>query len=340
MTDERNANSRDEDVRLLERQVVRLEGLLRIHRWALIGALTLVAVMVVLLFVAKAPPVARAILIDGKPVVLVRNEKAAAAVRQRLLAGAASKGGRVTFRESWEDATRPTEGERVLSVNEAVQVLKDKVTVLAEAFAIEQGGVRLAVVPTREMAQTVLDRLKAKYASPSDAVVRMTRLNPAPTVRACAAAPSGIVTDEEEAISQLTAARRPQTYLVVAGDYPDRIAAAHRMSLEDFWRLNAGLKGKTLHPGQPVQVYGREGGLTVVTIKETVTTMAMPAGQRKQPTETLPRGQTRVAEAGRPGSKRVRWEVTMNNDREVARRPLGEEIIIEPKPQLLLAGTK
>jgi LysM repeat protein len=340
MSEEHPSDVRGENVRLLERRLQRLQGLVRLYRWCLTVALALSGVLTILLFFAKAPPLGRTILINGKPLVMVRNEQAAAAVRQRLLEAGGGAKGRATFRESWEDATNPTGGERVLSVNEAVQALKDKVTVLHEAVAIEIAGQQLVVVSSREMAQNVLDRLKAKYASPSDAVVRHKGFSPEPTIRPCTVPPSRIVTDEAEAAARLTSARRQRTYVVQAGDYPERIASSHGMELSELWDLNPGLKGRTLHRGQQVQVLGRRVGLTVVTIKETVTTVTIPPGTRRQPTATLPRGEQRVTAAGRPGRKHVRWTVTMNNEREVSRRPLGEEIIVEPTPQLILIGTK
>jgi len=340
MSDEFPSDIQGEDPRQLERRVVRLQGLLRIYRWCLGATLLLVGLLTILLFYAKVPPLGRAIVIDGKPLAMVRNEQAAVAVRQRLLAPAGGADGRATFRESWEDATRPTNGERILSINEAIRLLRGKVTVVKEAFAIEASGNQLVVVPTREMAQAVLDRLKAKYASPSDAVVRMTKLSPAPTIRPCTELPPKIVSDESEAVNRLTNARSRRTYAIRAGDYPERIASSHGMSLDEFWDLNPGLKGQTLHPGQQVQVFGRQGGLTVVTIKETVTTVTTPPPFAKEKTVALPRGQKKVLDPGRPGRKRVRWEITMNNEREVSRRPLGEEIVVEPRPQRVLIGTK
>ena len=168
----------------------------------------------------------------------------------------------------------------------------------------------------------------------------MTKLRPAPMIRPCAVLPQRIISDPELAVRALLNARREDTYRVQAGDYPERIAAAHEMSLDELWQLNPDLRGKGLHPDQEVKVLTSHGGLTVVTVKETVSTEEMPPPIAKQPTVTLPQGQKKIADPGKPGRKRVRWEVTMNNDREVSRRALSEEIIVEPAPQLVLIGTK
>jgi hypothetical protein len=339
MTDQPPVDNQSEEFRLLERRVRRLQSLLTIYRWSLGGAVGVVAILVGLLLFAKAPALGRAILINGKQMVLVRNEKAASAVRQRLLVAAGGGDGGSTFREKWEDTTRPVDGEPVLSVNDAVSALAGKVTVLKEAVAIEEGGQRLVVVPTREMALSVLDQLKARYRSPSDAVVHVTKLRPTPVVRLCAVPPAEIMTDPQRAIECLLNARSVDVYQARSGDYPERIASAHDMTLEELWSLNPGLRGQVLHPGQQMKVYVRHGGLMVVTVKETVSWIALPPPVVVQSTPTLPKGTKKVQDPGKPGRKLVRFEVTMNNDREVLRRPLKEEIVIPPRPQTVLVGS-
>ncbi len=314
--------------------------MLQIYRWALALALLLNGVLLMLLFFAKIPQQGRAIYINGEQAAIVRNEQAAAAVRKRLLAQAAGATAGVTFRERWEEATIPTKGEPVLSVAEAVQKLKNKVTVLQEAYVIEANEQKLVIVPTREMAQAVLDRVKSRYAAPSDAVVRLTKLVPMPKIRPCSVPPEHIVRDEQKAVEAIQRARREAVYIVQPGDYPEQIASKHQMSMEEFWRLNPHLRGKALRAGQQAKVLQASGGLKVVTIKEMATIESISPPVQKQFSGELPKGAQKVVQPGRAGYKRVRWEITMYDDREVARRRLGEEIVQAPHPQIVLIGTK
>ena len=80
------------------------------------------------------------------------------------------------------------------------------------------------------------------------------------------------------------------------------------------------------------------GGLTVVTVKETISTQVIPPPSSQEKSAALPRGQKRVVQPGKAGARRVRWEVTMHNDREVARRPLSAEITLEPQARKALIG--
>lgn len=326
--------------RQLERRLNSLQHMLTIYRLSLGVAVLVIITLAALLLFAKVPRFGRAIIIDGKVLAMVRNDKAAAAVRERLLAqpaGAAT--GAAAFREKWEDAPRAAEGADILSVNQAVALLRPRVTVLLEAFAIENSGRRLVVVPTKESAERVLDRLKARYAASPDAVVRRTSLRPSPEIRPCMAIPEHIVSDEPEAVKRLgNSGGLPATYTVRAGDCPARIATRHHMSLEEFQSLNPDSRGRDLRVGQRLNVRG-DSGLVVVTVKETVTTKAVAAPIIREGTPSLPRGERKIAQPGKLGVKRVRWEVVMNDDREVSRRAIAEEVTVAPVPQKVLIGT-
>jgi hypothetical protein len=330
-----------EEAKGQERKVQRLEGLLNIYRVGLVAALIVIVILLGLLKFGKSPRYARAILINSKVAAFVTDERAATTVRQRLLAeGKKAGAGQATFEEKWEDVTRAAGGQQILSPGEAVRVLRPKVTVLVEAFAIEVNGLQLIVVPTRDVAEGVLNRLKQRYASQSDAVVTAKKLTPEPIIRPTTAPPAEVVGDVLEAVEHLATARaRPETYIVKPGDYAEQIASLHRMSGADFWRINPTLRGQTLQPGQRVRVLSDSAGLVVVTVKEAVTTEEIAPPVVKLASASLPRGQTKLSDPGRPGRKRVRWQIVMHDANEVSRKPLNEEFLAKPEPQHLMVGT-
>ena len=326
-----------EEPRQHERKLQRLQHLLMLYRLSLGAALLVIAVLTVLLFFGKSPRFGRAIIVNGQTVVMVRDAKAATAVRARLLAEVGGGEG-ATIKEKWEDAPRQAEGAQILSVGEAVKRLKPRVTVLCEAVAIEADGVPLVVVPSKDFAQRILDQLKARYASLSDAVVTRTSLLPTPAVRPCTALPADIISDEQQAVARLASSHgTPQRLLVRAGDNPDSLSSQNGMTLASFWRLNPGCRGRDLRVGEPVSVLGRSG-LTVVTVKEMVSTQVIPPPVTREKATDLPRGQKKILQPGKAGARRVRWEVTMHDEREVSRRSLTEEITVQPEPQEILIG--
>lgn len=331
-----------DDQRTLERKIQRLQSLLNIYRAGLGAAVVVIALLLGFLLLGKAPRYGRCIFVDGQAVAMVRDEKAAATVRQTLLTrGRGEAPGEATFRQKWEDAARPREGAKMLSIAEAVRALQPKLTVVVEAYAIEVNGLSLVIVPTKEFATNVLDKLKSRYASTADAVVKVKKLRPEPMIRPTTAPPGEIATDITTAVELLARARASsQTYSVRSGDYPERIANRHGMSLDEFWALNPNLKGQKLRVGQTAQVLGPDSGLVVVTVKETVTTEPVPPPVERQTTTSLPAGETKTADPGKPGRKRVRWEITMNNEKEVSRRAVSQELIEAPQPKRVLVGAK
>lgn len=330
-----------DDPRQLERRLARLEHLVRVQRMGLGLACLVIMALLGFLLLGKAPRFGRAILVDDNVVAMVKNERAAAAVRERLLAeGRKGFQGVATFREKWEDATRPVEGAQILSIGQAVRALRPKLTVVVEACAIEANAVRLLVVPSEDVAADMLNKLKARYASQSDAVVKATRLRPEPVLRSVTVPPQEVVSDILEGVEQLSRVHAtPRTYQVKQGDYPERIAASHQMKLADLYRLNPGLKGDTLRVGQKLNTLGPGVGLTVVTIKETACTKPIPPPVSRVPSDKLAKGKTKVQHPGQPGKKRLRCEITMHNEREVSRKVLSEEVVVAPKPKQVLVGT-
>lgn len=331
----------EEQQRQLERKVQRLQDLLRIYRASLGLAVLLVIVLTTLLICGKAPRYGRAILINGKVVAMVRNEKAATAVREHLLAeGKGGAVGQATFLQSWEDEPSPVDGARLLSVPEAEKLLRPRLTVVVGAFAIEANGLQLVVVPTREAAELVLNKLMFRYIAKDESVTRLPRLKPEPVIRPTTAPPSEVVTDVSEAVARLADARtQPETYVVKPGDCLEKIAAHFNMPVPALRRLNPQAKDKAMHPGQRLKVLGNNCGLTVVTVKQVTDTQEISPPVVRQLSPSLPKGETKVAFPGKPGRKSIQWQITLHNNKEIARKDLHEEVVLQPEPKRMLVGT-
>ncbi len=329
-----------DEQKALERKIKRLQTLLNIYRVSLAVAVVVIGLLLGFLLLGKAPCFGRCIFVDGQAMAMVRDEQAADKVRETLLArGRGELPGEATFRQKWEDEARPRENARILSIAEAVRVLEPKFTVVVEAYAIEVDGRALAVVPTKEFATNVLDKLKSRYASSADAVVKVKKLRPEPEIRPTTASPDEIVADIGAAV-ELLARARSQQYTIRSGDYPERIASRFKMTLDEFWSLNPQLKGQTLQVGKTVQVLGEDSGLVVVTVKEAVTTETLEPPVERQSTTSLQPGETKVADPGQPGRQRVRWEIISNNDKEVSRQAISREVIEAPQAKRVLTGAK
>ncbi len=328
-------------LRQAERQIQRLETALRVHRIALcVAVLLLVVVLSVSLF-GQRKRMARAIVIDDEVCCLVATHKEAEAVRQRILAAArGALPGEAYIQEKWEDTRFEAEERPVLPVSEAVEQVRDKVTVLVEASAITVDGVNVAALATDELARKALDTLKLKYIEKAEGAVKSQRFEPEPTIGKSGVSPSSISTDIRGVVEKLSQARsQPKQYTVQRGDFVEKIASAHSMTLPQLYEANEGLKNRTIHPGEVLTVSEPLPALTVVTVMEVVREEPVEPPVEKKPTAALKKGETKVSSEGKAGARQVTYRITRHNDKEAAREKLAEQVTRQPEPRRVLVGT-
>ncbi len=328
-------------LRLARRNIERLERSLRVYRAAL--AVCVALVLAVLLFNAlgQRRHFARAIVVDNEICCLVASQRDAETVRQRLVG--AAKGqlpGEACIEQKWEDETWAVDERPVLSVDEAVEALKDKVSVKVEAAAINVNGVNIAILASENLAQKVLDTLKSQYIGDDAATVVSQKLVPEVNVCASGERPESISTDIRKVVGQLTQVRRqPKVYVVKAGDFPEKIASAHHLSVGELYQANPGLKGRTIHPGEKLKVGVAVPAITVVTVLEATCEESIPPPVNQQHSPALKRGEKRVSFPGKAGRRKVTYRIKKHNDKQVAKEVVEQQTIEEPQPKRVLIGT-
>ena len=338
-----NTQSHDiqEALRLAERRAERLEQALRVHRIALvIGAVVLTGVLLLAAF-GQRRQVARGIRVDGETCCLVASQKDAEAVRKQIID--AAKGdlpGAAFIKEKWEDAAEEIDDRPVLSIAEAIECLKAKVTVHVAAAAIHVKGVNVAVLASEELAQSALDTLKSEYIGDESSKLISQTLEPEVSIGIVDKRPEHISTDIRQVVTQLRKTRRePTPYVIKTGDYPEKIAQAHDIPVKQLWALNPGLRGRTIHPGETIRVGTAVPAVTVVTVTEVTREETIEPPVKKRHSPAVKRGETRVEAEGKPGKRRGTYRITRRNDKRVAKELLHEEIIEKPQPRHLLIGT-
>lgn len=322
-------------------QHARLERQLRFYRnlSAVLALVVLLLLAVVLL--GRGQRFGRAIRIDGELICLVKDQKAAEAVHEKLLAdGKADLPGQAALEEQWEDVSWPVEDNQVLSVADAVEAIAPRVHVVVEAFVIEVNGVRGVVVPSEETAKDVLEKLKHQYVKPEDTIVGQQIFLEDVKISPGQARAADVVTEISDAVKRLSGAKREaKSYTVKTGDFPEKIAADHGMKLEDLWRLNPGLRGRTIHPGEKLKVAPATAGITVKTVKEVTREIELEIEVQEVKSDSVPKGQRRVASEGTPGRKLLREHHTYLNDRLDHKEVVSGQVIDQGTPRRVLIGT-
>ncbi len=223
-----------------DRSLSRLEGHLRFYKTATAILLFLVVLLSIMLIVGGRRKFARAIRIDGEFMCLVRDHRAAERVHQALLdKGKGDLPGEAALGQQWEDVAWPLDDNKVLSVNQAVEALGARVTVLVDAYTLEVDGVATIALPSEDAAKDVLDALKASYLQEGEKLVEPQTFLEDVKIAPARARADSVSTEIATAIERLSTTRtEAKTYTVRAGDFPEKIAADHGMTLSGFYELN------------------------------------------------------------------------------------------------------
>ena len=290
---------------------------------------------------------ARAILVDGQLVCLVRSERAANQAHDSLLS--LKKGtfkGDASFKQKWEDKPWPAKGEKIQTVKEAVELLTSRLDVVVEGYAIQVKGRDLVVLPSKEKAEETFNTLKAKFLVEGETALEPQRFEVEPTVVRTQVSPDDLIDDIRTAAGELLrGTEAPEEYVVRRGDAPASVAAAHHMPLAKLHELNPGLREKAahddIHAGDKWIVAGPRPAVVVITKKETTHMVPVPFKMLEEPRSTLPKGERRLMREGQAGEAKEWIRGTWRNDQLVpeSRRVIRQEITREPINKIVAVGT-
>ncbi len=324
-----------------DRRTLQLERNLRLYRTFTTVLLLVIVVLVAWLIVRSNRKFARAIRIDGQIVCLVKNMEAAKRVHELLLAqGKGDLPGEAALEQQWQDEAWPVDEREVLTIADAVEMLKGKVNVLVGCCVIEVDGMKAVYVPSRQSADDVLTALKASYVNEGDKIIGEQTFLEKVKPTAARARAADITTDIHAAVRLLGGTKRKEKkYTVKSGDFPEKIAAAHSMTVQELYELNPKIRGRTLQPGQILTVSLPKAAVTVRTKKEITETKELPPEVERIYSPSIPKGETRVASPGKPGEKLVRVHVIYHNDKAVKKVPISGQILTPPSPKRVLVGT-
>ncbi|MCK4324733.1 MAG: G5 domain-containing protein, partial [Armatimonadetes bacterium] len=324
-----------------DRRYLRTQAALRTYRLALLLAVISIVILTTVLLAGRCR-FARVIKIDGEIATLVASKKAADQVGSRLLKeGKQDLPGEASFAQQWEDASWPIEGREVLSVPQAIELLRPRLSVLVSAAAIEVDEQEAVVIATKELAGRVLDEVKRTYVGKDEAPpLEPQKFRQDVRIAEVSRPYDEILTDVSAAVAQLTTSgTTAKTYVVKTGDWPAKIAHNHGMSLAKLKELNPGVASRILYPGDELRVSAATAPLTVVTVKEETRIEQLPPETQEIHTPTLPKGKREVAREGKPGKKKIWDKVVYENDKAIRREPIRDIILEEPQAERVLVGT-
>lgn len=238
----------------------------------------------------------------------------------------------------------------------AIAALSSIADIKVEAVEIVVNGELIGYAADQKSAEDVLNRIKKKFAGeeiavPKQAVAAASISTDAPLkqvkFKEDVKLEKGTVTAAqilspdklEELLSKGTF--KQVTHTVVEGDCIGCIAQKYGITSKDIYANNPGFTENTvLQLGQQINVTAIRPVVTVQVLEEVSRqeTVAYPVETRSN--EKLPKGETKVVQDGKEGSKRVTYQFVKENGQVVAKKVLDQQMISKPVAKVIERGTK
>lgn len=258
---------------------------------------------------------------------------------------------------------------------ETLDKLYGMLTGYAKGVELKVDGKTIAIVKDQETADQILEQIKTKYApelktaSVPAFVSKVAKTGGNSAALSNAAADTGATEDPDNALEKVSIKEQVDvqdvdtapnkvmaasdvvakilegdeaaiTYEVREGDTISSIAAKYGVTQQELFNRNPGVKERTLQIGTELQIQAVQPALTVTTVERVSEQLVTEPQVIIQKSDEMRAGETKVLSLGESGLKTMKYRVTKENGEVVEEEWLGQEVIKESKPKVVLAGTK
>lgn len=211
----------------------------------------------------------------------------------------------------------------------------------AQGYAIKADGEVIAVVETEEIANKVLDSIKALYVVNSESVkyeyigfAEEIVIEPYGTTLNNISSLSGAVKKIKDGGQQAS------VYTVVNGDTLYGICKKLGISMNQLKAMNPGLSVNTvLHAGDKFNTTEAVPLITVETIEVSTFAENIPYKTEYNSSSKYYKGEQVVTKNGKNGKAKVTARLVKKNGKTIEREDLSRETIIEPVTRIITKGT-
>ncbi len=223
------------------------------------------------------------------------------------------------------------------------QAVDSNVKFLAQATQIVVDGIALATVKTEEEAQQIIDGIQAPYiAKMSEDGSEIFEVGLVETVsfETVATDPTTIknVAIVEEFLVKGT--NKNETYVVQRGDWFEKIAYDHDMTIADLKAANPEMNYNLIYAGDDVNLIVPEPFVSVATYERATYEEDIEYGTEYTTSSSYYKDEYRVVRSGKEGTKEVVANIKKVNGKAVEVEVLEEAVIDEPRSKLIAQGTK
>ncbi|SMQ59088.1 Murein DD-endopeptidase MepM and murein hydrolase activator NlpD, contain LysM domain [Bacillus sp. OV166] len=132
-----------------------------------------------------------------------------------------------------------------------------------------------------------------------------------------------------------------QKYVIKEGDVLEMIAQDHDLTLAEILSVNPGLKGDTLLKiGEKINITVPKPFIEVIVDKEVNKKEEIPFKNTVVEDSSLLKGETKVKQEGKSGSRSVTYKITEQNGVAVQKVESNATVLEQPVNQIVIKGTK
>ncbi|MEH7481302.1 peptidoglycan DD-metalloendopeptidase family protein [Neobacillus drentensis] len=132
-----------------------------------------------------------------------------------------------------------------------------------------------------------------------------------------------------------------QKYVINEGDVLEMIAQDHDLTLAEILAVNPGLKGDTfLKIGEKINITVPKPFIEVIVDKEVNKKEEIPFKNTVVEDSSLLKGETKVKQEGKSGSRSVTYKITEQNGVAVQKVESNATVLEQPVNQIVIKGTK
>jgi murein DD-endopeptidase MepM/ murein hydrolase activator NlpD len=241
----------------------------------------------------------------------------------------------------------------------AIQALAEISDIKVEAVKLVVDGKVVGYAADQRSAEEVLARLKQKYsgvpvnADKKSAVfaASMSVENKTPVKQVTfkedvklepGSVPAAQVLSVDKLEQLLTKGTVKQVvHIVQEGDCISCIAEKYGITTKDIYANNPGITEDTLlQLGQQINVTANRPLVTVQVVEEVTREETIDYSTQIRSNDKLARGESKIVQEGREGSKIVRYQIVKENGQVVKQNVIDQKIVMRPITKIIERGTK
>lgn len=253
---------------------------------------------------------------------------------------------------------------------DTLKKLEGMLTGYAKGVELKVDGKTVGIVKDEATATAVLEQIKNKYAPEAQTAsaantlaAKVKKTGGAQQNSAASSDASGVtvesvdikenvstqaieadpnkVLDVNEAVAKIIQGDETAvTYEVREGDTISSIASRFGITQKELFGNNPGVKELTLQIGTELKINAVQPALTVKTVEKVSEQIETAPQVIIRKSDDMRAGKSKVISAGESGLKTMKYRITKENGEVVAEEWLGQEVIKESKPKIVVRGTK